>query len=149
MKRWYFDLKRVEQEDDHGCGIAAVAIACGVTYERSRAEFFPRKRMFVDDETMHVVSDQMIKVVRRLGFSCSLQDSHRGLMRPVIVPFSWMPGCSYSSVHCVVWNPWEKRFIDPGWDHDRNLPNSYYLDLIKRSNYSVLAITGRVYGRYA
>jgi hypothetical protein len=149
MKRWYFDLKRVVQEDDHGCGIASVAIACGVTYERARAEFFPRKRVFVDDESLHVVSDQMINVVRRLGFSCSMRDTFRGIMRPVLVPFAWHPGSTYSQVHCVVWDPWAKKFIDPGYDHDYNHESKFYIDLWKRSQYRVLAITGRAYGRYA
>jgi hypothetical protein len=140
MKRWYFNLTRISQLDNNGCGIASVAIVCGVTYDRARAEFFPRRRRFKDDKSLHVDSEQMMRVIRRLGFSVVVRDSYLGTMRPSIVPIAWSPGSPNTAVHAVVWDPWAKRVLDPGWDH----PSTERLkEMWKRSGYQVLTVTGR------
>jgi hypothetical protein len=146
MKQWYFPIRRVVQEDDHGCGIAAVATVCGTTYERARSEFFPRRRRFHDDRSLHVSMLQMLRAVRRLGFSAVLADSFKQSKRPAIAFFSWVPeAMPDGNVHAVVWDPFNKQLIDVGYDHDRGLSDRFYLDLWKRSNFKSIVVTGRRY----
>jgi hypothetical protein len=146
MKRWYFPIERVPQRDDHGCGIAAVATVCGVTYNRARSEFFPCRRKFHDDQSLHVNQHQIVRAVRRLGFSVVVGDRFKRQLRwPTIAFFSWVPGAKSSdnNVHALVWDPFAKRLIDVGYDHDRGLSNDFYLGLVKRSNYRSLVVTGK------
>lgn len=143
MKRWYFPLRRVEQGDNHGCGIACVATVCGITYERARSEFFPRRSKFRDDESLHVAPSQMMHVIQQLGFSSLETTRFRPHQRPAIVFFAWCPERASSGIHGVVWDPFTKRLIDPGYDHDRCLPERFYLRLWKQSNFKSLVITGR------
>lgn len=147
MKRWYFPIKRVKQADDHGCGIAATAIACGVTYARARSEFFPRRLDFKDDESLHVGPKQIVNVIHKLGFTAKHHAGQfRHIDRPVIVPFSWLAGNEdhADAVHAVVWDPFEKRILDPGLDHERSLTNGQYFNLWRLSKYDVIIVTGKV-----
>lgn len=143
-KRWYFDLVRVAQQDYfHGCGIAAVATACGVSYPRARSEFFPRRTKFTDSAKMHVTQDQQLAVIRRLGFAAEFRDSFRLTSTPMLLSFVWSPGYEDAGCHCVVWDPVQDRIIDPGLDHDRGNDKRFYLNLWKRSGYRSIVITGR------
>jgi hypothetical protein len=144
LKRWYFPLARVRQVDDNGCGIACVATVCGATYWRARSEFFPRRRKFCDNTSLHVAGRQMKGIIRRLGFSVVSASKFRHLRKPAIMVFEWGPDAfSQGQVHGVVWDPFDMRIIDPGYDHDRNLPNAYYFALWRRSGYPALVITGK------
>jgi hypothetical protein len=141
--RWYFPLTRVEQTDDNGCGIACVATTCGVTYERARFEFFPRRRKFRDDKKLHVDGHAMVGAIRRLGFSAVWKKTYKAATSPVILVFSWLPYNGMGMNHGVVWDPYEKRIIDPGYDHDYGHKPDFYFNLWKRSGYSALHITGK------
>lgn len=142
MDRWHFPLMRIAQDDDHGCGIAAVATVCGVTYERARFEFFPQRQEFDDDESLHVGGDGMVRVVERLGFSAEWSRTYKSARCPTILFFEWQPRRSWSGRHAVVWDPFAKAYIDPG--PDRWLTHDYH-NLWKRSGHSVLRVTGRRY----
>lgn len=142
MKSWYFPITCVEQKDDHGCAMACVATICGATYERARAEFFPRRRRFKDDDSLCVLSHQMISVARRLGFRARLVAQFKHLGRPAILPFAWSPGVRGTGIHCVVWDPFESRVIDPGYD---NLTSEQYIQRWKNSGFGAIAITGKRY----
>lgn len=128
------------QGDDHGCAIACVAMICGLTYERCRAEFFPRRTKFKDDKTMMVNADQMMRVIRRLGYSCIHVDgSFKQHKLPAIVLFDWrtVP----ESTHAVVWDPFRSTFLDPGYDWP--MSSELYMKNWRRSNYASIVVTGR------
>jgi hypothetical protein len=144
MNRWHFPIMRVPQRGDHSCGIAAVATVCGITFARARAELFPRRTEHFDDKTSHVSQDRMVKTIRKLGFCVRVTDDFRKFKRPAIVTFSWYPSFNSlrdSSIHSVVWDPWERRFIDPGPDMLYGKKNSEYVKLWKLSNYKALVVT--------
>ena len=147
MDRWLFPIKRVKQVDWNGCGIAAVATACGVTYERARSEFFPRREKFIDDRRLRVNEAQMLRVIDALGFQAKPSGAIFQHKRPAIVTFSWNPkndpNVDTTGVHAVVWNPWQKRFIDPGTDYALDHPNSKYINLWKQSGFRAIIITGK------
>jgi len=143
MKRWYFDIKRVMQVNNHGCGIATVATVCGVTYERARHEFFPKKRRFRDGEDLCVDAIAMIKVINKLGFDAeTVPDFRKVKDRPVIVPFSWSPYAPDYGIHSVVWDPFKKRFIDPGPD-EGNFSEKEYVGFWKYFKYQSVVVTGK------
>ena len=147
MKDWFFPIKRVEQGDWNGCGIASVAAICSVTYWRARAEFFPLRRQFRDDPTLHVAQDHMVRVIERLGFSAEIVSnaSFKRRAAPAITCFSWVPDIPGNAfgIHAIVWDPFKKVFIDPGPDNFRNLPARKYLELIRKSNFNTIVITGK------
>jgi hypothetical protein len=147
VKKWPFDIERVYQIDDHGCGIAAVATVCGVTYSRAKATFFPG-RAPKDGLGLHVSQEQMLRAIRDLGFSGRVADDYTKFKdRPVIVPFSWCPAAdpliAASTTHCIIWNPIMKRFHDPGPDHDRRLSMQFYRRAWEMSKYQVIVVTGK------
>ena len=139
--RWYFPLNRVSQKDDNGCGIACVATVCGVTYARARHEFFPRRRKFQDDKRLHVDGIAMIRAIRRLGFSATMEPTYKGADCPVILVFSWKPYTGTDAHHGVVWDPWKKHIIDVGYDYDYGHKNEFYFNLWKASGYSAIHVT--------
>lgn len=142
MKDWYFPLRRVRQVDHHGCGIAAVAAICGVTYGRAKYEFFPNTRDIKDDNEMCVSPSQMRRVIRQLGFSVAV-GCHRQHKRPAVVTFSWYPE-PWTAIHAVVWDPFKQTYIDPSdGDHAMKRSNMYYDEMINASNYEALIVTGR------
>lgn len=144
--KWYYPLVRVDQRDWHGCGIAAVATACGVSYERARHEFYPRRkfgtRMSLDDG-LATSQAHMARVIRRLGYSV-VSSPRLDLQRPGLMTFAWRPDIVDSGIHCVVWDPASKSFLDPsGPDHDLRRSTGYYLNKWRRSNFRVLVLTGK------
>ncbi len=143
LQRWYFPLVRVSQVDDNGCGIACVATTCGTTYERARHEFFPRRKRFRDDKSIHVDSRRIQRAVRRLGFATRLSMDFRREKCPAILVFSWMPYAGWDGMHGVVWDPFEQRIHDPGYDHDCSHPPEFYFDLWKKSGYAAILVTGK------
>ena len=61
-------IKRVEQEDDAGCGIACVAMITGKTYQQ--AERFFRERVFLPiDRKPHTRHYQLRRALRKLGIT--------------------------------------------------------------------------------
>ena len=144
MERWYFPLIRVAQKDNHGCGIAAVATVCGLTYVRARAEFFPKRQSFKDDKRLHVDLKTSAAVIRRLGFETEEIDNPVSFDCPTIFTFCWDVNSRLKDYHTVVWNPFDLKVIDPGHDHTRGLTNEYYFSLWKKSGFRPLAITRRI-----
>jgi hypothetical protein len=143
VKQWYFPLARVKQRDDYGCAMASSAIVCGLTYSRMRSEFFPKRRHFTDDRSLCVRGDHMLRVINRLGFTAKYHTgSFKHLKCPVIVPFAWFPPDT-DWIHCVVWDPFEKRYIDPGPDHERHMSQDEYSKLWSKSDYRVIVVTGK------
>jgi len=141
---WLFPLKRIKQVDYNGCGIASVATVCGLTYERARAEFFPRRKRFVDDESLHIDSDQMLSMIHRLGFKGRIVEScPERLKNPTIFIFDWSPDLG-SGTHAVVWDPFKRKILDPGPDASYNRSNKFYFNLWKRSRYASCVVTGKL-----
>lgn len=143
MKSWFFEIKRVPQDNWHGCGIACVAAICGATYPRARSEFFPGKKRFTDNGSLCVNAYEMVRVIKKLGFESEIVDEYKSHHLPAIVPFAWHPGEKTTGVHAVVWNPFRKKFIDPGFDHDRMLEKKFYESKWRESHYSAVIVTGR------
>lgn len=141
MKNWFFPIQRMEQRDDYGCGIACVAMICGVTYERCRSEFFPNKRadQIKDDRTLMVSGDQMMQVIRRFGYSCVARAGFKEHKLPAIVFFDWQT--PPHGTHAVVWDPFRESFLDPGYDWP--LSPARYMKNWRRSNYGSVIVTGR------
>ena len=146
MDRWYFPLDHVEQGDSNGCVVASVAIVTGLSYLRARHEMFPKRRDFVDDRSLWCDEAQSTRCLRRLGFATRQVDDHRRTKRPALVSFAWHPEDPRSCAHCVVWDPWKERFIDPG------NANGYvsheeaerFIDLWKRTAWTSTLVTGRL-----
>ena len=146
MERWYFPLKHVAQGDSYGCAIACVAVVAGLTYERARAEMFPRRREFVNGHALRADEDQIRAALDRLGFKTSTVTNLAVNRGPVIVSFAWNPERRGGCRHAVVWDPFARRFIDPGnangyVAHDEG---EKFLDLWKRSGWRATVVTGRV-----
>jgi len=144
MKRWYFDIERIQQGNHYGCGIACVATVAGVTYARARHEFFPHVKKFKEGKHLAVSGEHMVNALRRLGFEAAIEDDFKKLKVPAIVPFKWVHLSKWSGVHAVVWNPFDRKFVDPGSDHDRGLDNLFYENKWRKSNFSVVAVTGKI-----
>lgn len=141
MKSWYFPIRRVEQGDDYGCAIACVATVCGLTYDRARYEFFDRKPV-KDGPLIQITVYDMLRVVRRLGFKARTSSRLVKTRHPTIVVFKWQPTVPTSLCHSVVWDPFDRRFVDPGWD-DGNITNERYTSLWRDSGTRTLVISGR------
>jgi hypothetical protein len=140
MKRWFYELERIKQQDVwNGCGIAAVATACGVTYSRARFEFYPERKEFDDDKSLRVDGNQMLAVVRRLGFEAIASRSFKRFKRPTVLPFKW-PSYLGAGVHCVVWDPSQKKTIDPGCD---NYTTEEHIDYWRKSGYAAIVLLDR------
>ena len=89
--------------------------------------------------------DLIIDVARRLGFKARVDRvSFKRSNVPVIVLFAWYPDDEACGVHAVVWDPFERRVIDPGTDHAFKHPTSFYHDKWKASNYLTIAVTGKL-----
>ena len=143
MNDWFFPIKKVAQEDHNGCAIACVATVCGITYERARSEFFPRRRMFEDDESLWVGGVQMTRVIRKLGFRVVPTRNFKELECPTILAFAWSPGYRDSNCHSIVWDHVTQQFIDPDPMAVSGESLKHYHDLWKRSGFNALAITGK------
>ena len=148
MDKWYFSLTRVRQEDDNGCGIGATAIVAGVTYARAKAAFFPRSHYDMrDDEDLHVGPIEIIKALKKLGFSSKigeLTSSYKKEKLPAICMLAWQPFRRDSLKHSIVWDPFNKKFIDPGTPVELTNKTKYYQDKIMRSNYAPVIVTGKI-----
>lgn len=116
-----------------------MAIVCGVTYERAKHEFFPRRRVedIKDNVTLQVTAQQMMAVIRRLGFSCVSRNGFKEHMCPSIVVFDWRSG----GTHAVVWDPSRGCFLDPGYDWP--LAHKHYMKNWRRSGYANVVVTGK------
>lgn len=141
MKDWYYPIKHVRQGDENGCAIACIAIIAGLTYERARAETFPKRRTFRDNKSLHVDDDRMSSTFRRLGFHVNHSATFRDHKRPAVLVFEWEPGMPSSDRHAVVWDPFSERFLDPGYG-----PNFHntdrYLTLWQKTGYRATIVTG-------
>jgi len=148
MDRWFFEIKRVEQGDWNGCGIGATATVCGVSYERARHEFFPRRKVIKDDKRLWVSAQAMLKVIQRLGFTVEFRKENPcDVDLPVVTFLSYhLPGRAYpgdpNACHAVVWDPFKKRFLDPGPNQEHNT-NAYYAELWKNNKYDSIVLTGK------
>ena len=60
------NIKRVEQEDDAGCGIACVAIVTGKTYRQGKS-FFLERVFLPTDRKPHTRHYQLRRALRKLG----------------------------------------------------------------------------------
>ena len=141
MKNWYFDIKRIKQKNNHGCAIACVAAVCGVTYERARYEFFPKQIKFIDDDSLCVTAEQMIKVIDELGFEARGVDDFRVVKdRPVIIPLSWSSYTFTAGIHCIVYDPFKKCYIDPGPDQG-NFTAKQYVELWQNFSFQSIVVT--------
>lgn len=144
MKAWPFPLVRVKQVNWNGCAIASVATACGVTYERARATCFPKRKYFEDDKSLHLNQEQVQRACAALGFHTKISSTFRWSQRPAIVTVSWDPNSSDPTCHSVVWDPYQKKFLDPGADHDHGRYNAnHFMKLWKNCGYSVVIVTGQ------
>lgn len=141
MDRWFFPIQRMEQRDDHGCAIACVAMVCGISYERAKQEFFPRERAetLADDKRLMMNGEQMMRVIRKLGYSCVARSGFKEHKLPSIVVFDWKT--PNSGTHAVVWDPFRECFLDPGYDWP--LSSKRYMQNWRRSNYASVIVTGK------
>lgn len=138
-------IKHVAQADFNGCAVACVAMACGVTYEQARRAAFPRRKVFRDDRSLWLSDPQVVRAIERLGFRTSMARTFRRHRRPAIISFEWEPG-SRSFAHSVVWDPAQRRLLEPA-EPDRHMhPDEElrYLDLWRRSDWAVIVVTGRL-----
>lgn len=113
---------------------------CGVTYERAKAELFPgSKSSIIDDKRLMLTSDGMIRLARKLGYSCVARDGFKEHKLPAIVVFDWKTrNCG---THAVVWDPFRECFLDPGYDWP--LSSKRYMHNWRRSNYASVIVTGK------
>lgn len=127
-------IRKVEQRHCSGCAVAAVAMVTGVPYDRAITAAFGRRK----DRNLELDFDQMMRAVRRLGFSCRMGTDWRAKKLPAILMFEWWSTGDY---HCVVYDPaFGGRFVDPGYD--RNLGADFYLEHWRRNGRQSLVVTG-------
>ena len=148
MDNWYFPLTCVKQEDVNGCGIAATATVAGVTYARAKAVFFPKKHFDMrDDEELHVGPIEVVAALKKLGFSAKIgkwTSSYKKKKLPAICMLAWQPSRRDSLKHAIVWDPFSKKFIDPGTPVIVPDVISYYQNKIMRSNFAPVIVTGKI-----
>ena len=146
MDRWYFPLRAVRQPDHNGCAIACLATICGLSYERAKAEAFPRRRSFSDNPSIRLDDRRMLAAFRRLGFRATVEPTHEGLRCPCVLYYECDPGIAGSLVHALVWDPFAERCIDPAEDDGKLSAGdqSAALDRWRRTGWSVIAVRGKL-----
>lgn len=106
-------METIKQEDENGCGVAAVAMLAGVTYEEARAVVYPSGRSrLTKTKEFH---DALIKLgrrplsERRIGFGSKTPDD----LDAEALIYVKMGKKGQGNGHWIVWDNAARELRDP------------------------------------
>lgn len=115
-------IKRVVQQNVHGCAVACVAMLAGVSYKRAKATVHKlkgvptgKRRDYAYYLGLHLMmtDEEVAQCLRMLGKRVKLAPDLTAAEKkhPFCVGFNWR---SADASHMVVWCPERQGYIDPG-----------------------------------
>lgn len=146
MDRKAIKIRRVKQRHAMSCGPACIAMVTGLSYDKVLDFMHPPGRRTKKGNKLNLATDsaKMLKSLRKLGFKAkaSTRTSTKRLRHLTIINIRWAGKEDVSSEgvfrrHWVVWDPWQKRFLDPYY---KTLSNAIYEKAFKRGSRIVITV---------
>lgn len=123
-------MRYVKQQSE-GCAIASVAMLADVPFEKAVKRFYPKRKPY-DYFIEPVSNNQVLRVMRSFGLKFkqySVDWKKNKIFRmpknPSLFTVDWE---DYPNlVHCAVWDPSTKKFLDPAFGENGADPIDHYV----------------------
>lgn len=106
-------MKTIEQQDENGCGVAAVAMLTGVSYDEARAVIYPSGRSrLTKTKDLHAALIELGRIPlseRRIGFTSNTPEDLDG----DALIFVKMGKKGKGNGHWIVWDHAARTLRDP------------------------------------
>jgi len=130
-------MRYVKQKHKYGCGVASLAMAAGIGYDRALKLIDPNREKGAQFSGTHL--EQVLAALQKMGFGYKIHFDPTNLgtiKNNAYISFSQRCGCR----HAVTWDAKNKKILDPDFgkpDHTGKIITFSRQYIRKNANYIV------------